>query len=65
MRPRDEPTWSLPEGLSGVVSGSDCGLLMSGDHTLSPDQDTTWVRGGGGARLSTLLNKLAGCLPFS
>lgn len=51
MRPTDEPMWRLSEGLTtGVVSGPDCGLLMSGGHTLSPDQDKTWVLGGGGYR---------------
>ena len=37
-RPRDEPTWSLPEGLAtGTVRGPDHASPMRGNHTMSTD----------------------------
>lgn len=56
-RPRDEPTWSLPEGLATVIIRcSYCAWLMTGNHAMLTDWNTAFVLGGGYLRLSSLLN---------
>lgn len=56
-RPRDEPVWSLTDGLAQalpqvLIVYSQCGTGVVSDQTISLDQDVAWVLKGGYIRLS-------------
>lgn len=57
-RSRDEPPWSLSEGLAtGAVRSPNLAWSMRDDHVMSKDLKAAWVLGKRFIKLSPLLNK--------